>query len=535
MHAYRARILTISIVCAIVSPLPLASAEQPAAGIIDELGWLPADVDFALAVRDMTKVRAMPLGQGTTSLVQTGILIGGAGQSRAFKAWRELSAKLGFDEDQAFDALLGDRFVCASRVRKDGDHDWVMYSRTTPGIARLVRERLDVAPREIKHDRVLMSLEGGAYRLGSMISGNEAWLMLAPTDRDSLFQQITEHNGEPGWARLGPTRPMHEIKSLGDGELALYMTLGAGKNSGWLGVIAGARGDTVGFRMKSDPGKPLPAIEPWPTTMFDELRDGALLTHIERLPTREQARAIDEAHENDGTMWDKIRDLLDIPHRMLGQDLNLILGRRLALSAFSKPAGGVSLGIGLEASDVKALATPGDAAMRSVVDSIRSFYNAHEAEFDFVGALPRANRRITLEPWKKGGWLPPFGKTMSITWSFRDSLGHAPAGWWIVGSDEDVFKRSAEALTAGDDPNGVAETAPWLMLMETHPAAIIESLRTGGVQFPDALRGLGAMESIRMRTWISDDQAGDDLVVGEGSIRITEPAAARRGPRLHQR
>jgi hypothetical protein len=524
-----------SIVCAIVPPLPSASAQQPAPELIDELGWLPADVDLVLAVRGMTGVRAMPLGQGTTTLVQTGILIGGAGQSRAIKAWRTLSAKLGFDEDEAFDALLGDRFVCATRVRQGGGHDWVMYSRTTPGIARLVRERLDVAPREIKHDRVLMSLEGGAYRLGSLISGNEAWLMLAPTDRDGLFQQISDSKGEPGWAPLGATRPMHEIRSLGDGDLALYMTLGHGENAGWLGVIAGARGDSVTFRMISDPGKALPAVEPWPTTMFDELRDGALLTHIERLPTGEQARAIDQAHDDAESMWDNIRKLLEIPHRMLGQDLNLILGRRLALSAFPKPGGGISLGIGLEASDVKALATPGDAAMRSMVDSIRSFYDAHEAGFSFVGALPRAKRQITLETWEKRERLPPFGASMPITWSFRDALGRAPAGWWVVGSDEDAFDRSAEALTAGDDPNGGGETAPWLMLMEAHPAAIIESLRTGGVQFPEALRGLGAVESIRMRTWISDDRDGDDLVMGEGSIRITEPTVARRGPRLHRR
>ena len=535
MQLFGARILTISIVCAIVPPGAPASAAAPAVGLIEDVAWLPADVDFVLAVRDMARVRAMPLGQGAAALIRTGILIGGAGQSETLKAWRSLAQTLGFDEDEAFTALLGERFICATRERADGASDWVMYSKTSAKIARLVRERLDVAPREIKHDRVLMSLEGGAYRLSSLIQGDEAWLMLAPTDRDGLFQQIANNNGEPGWAPLGAAVPVREIRSLGDGELVLYMTLGAEDCHGWLGAVAGVRGDTVMFRLMSDPGKPLPAVEPWPTTMFDELRDGALLTHIERLPTGEEVRAIDQEHGASGSAWDNARKLLEIPHRMLGQELKLILGHRLAIAAHAKPGGGLSLGIGLEASDVKALATPGDAAIRSIVDSIRKIYDAHEAEFEFVGRLPRAKRRITLEPSQKGGWLPPFGKALSVIWSFRDTLGHAPAGWWVVGSDEQAFDRCARALTGGDVPDEGAETAPWLMLMEAHPAAIIESLRTGGVPFPEGLKGLEAVETIRMRTWISDDRESENLVLGEGSIRIPQPVDARRGPKLHKR
>ncbi|MCB9847668.1 MAG: hypothetical protein H6814_04570 [Phycisphaeraceae bacterium] len=547
MSSLRPRILAILIVCAVLLPTQRAVAERP---LLDDIAWLPADVDLALVVKDMSRIRGMPLGRGATDLVASGIQIGGAGQSRTLEAWRSLAERLGFTEDQAFDALLGMRFGCAARERADGTSDWVMYSKTTPRIARLVRRKLDVAPREIKHDRVLMTLEGGAFRLGSLIEEDNAWLMLAPTDRDGLFQQITDAGGHPEWARLGDGAAFEQLRALGGGDLALYTTLGkpfGGAQQGWFALGAEAWDDTIRFRMTSDPGQPLPQVEPWSTTLFDELRDGALLSHIERLPAKEEAMGLrqlpakEEAmglrqrgRDRDGSLWAAMRQVVEIPHRVLGEDLNLILGRRLAVAAYPNPAGGLDIAIGLEASDVTALAEPGDAAMKSLVASMQRFYNAHQAKFEFVGRLPRAKRQITLEPDAPGGLLPPFGRALDITWSFRDTPGAAPAGWWVAGTDEPSFAKASGALTTAPDPGDGGEVRPWLMLFEAHPASVVESLRRGGVPVAPNAAGIDLVDTIRMRTWIEYDP-DLDLVRGDGEVRIIDPERPRKGPRLHRR
>ncbi len=527
--------------CIVWAVLPAIPAAQAGPEILDEIGWLPADIDFALAVRDMNQVREMPLGQGLTNLVNAGLLFGGAQESATLDAWRSLSRELGFTEQQAFSALLGERFFCASRVRDDGESDWVMYSRTTTKIARIIRQRLDVSPREIKHNRVLMSLEGGKFRLGSMIDGDNAWLMLAPMHRDGLFQQIANENRTPAWLELGDTIPMRELRTLGDGELAVYMTFDGRADHGWFGLVADAQFDTVRFRLLADPGKDLPPVEPWSTARFDEFRDGALFAHVERLPTDEAPQVDPNALDGIGAMLGELRNLLEIPRRMLGDDLGLILGNRFALAVYPKNGGGVALGAGMEASDVKALADPGDAAMRSIVESIRLFYGADQTEFNFVGALPRAERSITLEPslpdagqqklFEQG--LPPFGDRLDFTWSFRDTIGQAPLGWWVVGTEHEAFDRAAESLTIWINPEtDLGITAPWLILLDAHPAALMEELHRGGVPKPASPTGIESVDSLTLRTWIDD---GGELVVGEGAVRITEPRELRKGRRRHQR
>jgi len=527
--------------CIVWAVLPLSPTAHAGPEILDEIGWLPADVDFVLAVRDMNKVRQMPLGKGVTALVKTGLQVG-ANESDTLGAWRSLSEQLGFTEEEAFNALLGERFFCASRERPGGESDWVMYSKTSLKIARVIRQKLDVAPREIKHDRVLMSLEGGAFRLGSMIDGDHAWLMLAPTSQDGLFRQIADNEGAPGWIELGDTIPMQELRTLGDGELAVYMTFDGRADHGWFGLVAVAQHDSIGFRMLSQPGAELPPIEPWSTAMFDEFRDGALFAHVERMPIVDKD-ADDEPLPNGGIaeMLADLRKLLEIPRKMLGEDLALILGNRFALAVHAKPGGGISLGAGMEASDVKALATPGDAAMRSIIESIRLFYGAQETGFNFVGRLPRAVRSIRLEPSKPGqghghqfgAGLPPFGGLLDFKWSYRDTLGQAPTGWWVVGTDSRAFERAAQSLTIGADPNDDGVTAPWLILLDAHPAAMLEALVDGGMPRPESPTGIESVEAIWLRTWIDD--GGASLVVGEGAIRITEPRDPRKGRRLRGR
>lgn len=521
--------------CIVWAVLPVTPAAQAGPAILDEISWLPADIDFVLAVRDMNSVREMPLGQGLTDLVNTGLLIGGAQESPTLDAWRSLSRELGFTEEQAFSALLGERFFCASRVRDDGESDWVMYSRTTSKIARIIRKRLDVSPREIKHNRVLMSLEGGKFRLGSMIEGDHAWLMLAPTDRDGLFQQITNDDRAPAWLELGDTIPMRELHTLGDGELAVYMTFDGRADHGWFGMVADARFDTVRFRLIADPGKDLPPVEPWSTAMFDEFRDGALFAHVERLPADNAPLVDPNALDGIGAMLGELRNVLEIPRRMLGDDLGLILGNRFALAVYPKAGDGVALGAGMEASDVKALADPGDAAMRSIIESIRLFYGAEQTAFNFVGALPRAERSITLEPSQPGEGhghqfamgLPPFGDWVDFTWSFRDTVGQAPMGWWVAGTEGKAFSRASESLTMWiDSETDPGITAPWLILLDAHPAALMEELHRGGVPRPATPTGIAAIDSLTLRTWIDE---GGELVVGEGAVRITEPRKLRRG------
>jgi len=533
MQSVRSRILTaILIVCAIT-----ATQRYTLAGptLVDRIGLLPDDVDMVLAAEDLAGIRATPLGDGATALLQTGMLIGGGNQSETMKAWRSLSERLGLPEEKAFDMLLGKRLVYTSRLKDNGKNDWLMISRTSVNTAKLVRRKLDVAPREIKHKRVLMTLEGGAYSLASRIDQDQdnAWLLLAPTSDDGLFNQITNADNQGhNWMPLRNLIALQEIEALGECDLIVYKSLGAKPGDGWLGLVASAKGDSVSFEIVSDHGKPLPAVAAHPTTLFDELRDGALFAHVELLPTSEdiiEDKLHDDLDQSDsGSVLAVMRRLLELPREMLGDDLNLILGNRMALGVYPKADGrGVSCGVGMEASDVRAMAIPGDAAMRPVTDSIKAFYGARETSFSFVGTLPRAVRSITLMPKEHGGALPPFGDQVEITWSYRDSPEHAPAGWWIAGTDRQAFRQTVSALTGLIENDEAADTGNWLMLIESRPAEMLKAFETGGMRTGDWLRGLTAVESFQIRTWAESTDDGD-RIRGTGSIRLTEPVKAAK-------
>jgi len=516
------------VVCAISACLSSAHA---GVDVSSDIAWLPADVDVAVVARDLSQLRAMPMGEGAAELFSAVVMLGGATQGETLTAWRALSNQLGFkSERDAFDALLGERFVYASRERVDGASDWIVFSRITPKIDRLVRQRLDVSPREIKNERVLMSLEGGKYRLASSLDKRDgrSWLMLAPVSRDGLFNEIVNLDRAAPRATLAGSPAIETMRTLGPGGLAAYFQLDKEGTGGWIAAVGEARGRSIRVRLKADSGAPTPAIEPWSTAKFDELRDGALYAHIERLPTRDEAQALD-AEKGEVSIWTGLRNIFELPRRALGAELDLILGNRLAIVMLPREGGGVSLGVGLEASDVRALATPGDAAMRPIVDTLRGVYGAEEASFEFVGTLPRALRRITLRSPIRDKPLPPFGTELSVTWSFREAPGVAPAGWWIVGSDMAAFDRAAAALSEQGAPEDEGERGMWLSVLEAHPRAMLEALREGGVAPPPAARGLSMVESVWLRLRASEEEAAGN-VIGEGAVRFNERRELRRLP-----
>ena len=91
-----------------------------------------------------------------------------------------------------------------------------MISRTSRATAQRVRRKLDVAPREIKNERMTLSVEQGRYLLANKLVEDAAWWILAPSDRPDLLNELVIADEEGGWREtLHSTGVEHRLREIG--------------------------------------------------------------------------------------------------------------------------------------------------------------------------------------------------------------------------------------------------------------------------------------------------------------------------------
>ncbi len=492
----------------VVCCAPLAAAAHaPAGSILDPLRRVPADVEVVLVLDNLAVHRASEFGAGAANLAAAALALGAAGDPQTAAAWANFSTRLGLKQAEAFDALLGKRVVLIGRHDDEGQLRWALLSAVHPKTSRLLRERLDVSPREINSQRIIMTVEGGRWLLASTLDAPPAALVLAPVASKELFNDILEAADDPGAPTLYSDPALAPIRSLGYGD-CLFIARGPEFGCRWVGAVAGREGDTLSARILSLPEQPLPEVTAWPTGRWDELRESALFALVERLPRPED---LDEA-------WldSPIRQVLEMPRALIGPEFDLVLGQRIAALSRRDERGRIALAVGVESSDVRALARPGDEAMRSALTHLGAGLGAGAREFNFAGIAPYAVRRVVLERPPGEPPIPIAGGSLSVHWTYGFDEKSAPAGWWLISTDRPTLDAASAALVGavpGDD------SRQWLSLFEVRPAELMQALEQWGASSPPALDSLRWVAEARLATWA--DQGG--LVRGEASLTLRAP------------
>jgi hypothetical protein len=486
----------------------LAGAAAARAGsIFEPLRRVPAGVDVVLVLDRLAEHRASEFGAGASNLAAAALALGAAGDPQTFAAWRSFSARLGLSQTEAFDALLGKRIVLIGRHDDGGELRWALLSAVHPKTSRLLRERLDVSPREIDSQRIIMTVEGGRWLLASTLDAPPAALVLAPVASKSLFSDILDAADNPHAPTLASDPAIAAIRSLGSGDF-LFFARGAEFGCQWVGAVANRQGDTLSARVLSLPEKPLPEVTAWPTGRWDELRESSLFALVERLPRREDL--------DDAWLDSPIRQVLEMPRTLIGPEFDLVLGQRVAALARRDERGRLALAVGVESSDVRALARPGDETMRNGLSHLGAGLGAGAREFNFAGIVPYAVRRVVLERPPGQPPIPIAGGSLAVLWTYRFDEQAPPAGWWLIATDRPTLDAASAAL-AGAVPGD--EARQWLSLFEARPAELMQALEEWGASSPPALAALRWLAEVRLATWADPD----GLVRGESDVTLRAP------------
>ncbi|HVU63087.1 MAG TPA: hypothetical protein VHC70_03865 [Phycisphaerales bacterium] len=178
---------------AVAPPLP-AECASVAASVSER----PDDVDLVVVLEHCNQLRGSPWGEAV------GKLLAGAGQLDSLtKAWDGLADQLGWDRDETFDRLLGQRIILVTRaVGEKHDRRWAIMSDVSADTERRLKERLLAAPRAIVEGHQILSLENGQYELASHHSVTFDARVAKPTLRQSVSDRVTLILGPTGRGEL---------------------------------------------------------------------------------------------------------------------------------------------------------------------------------------------------------------------------------------------------------------------------------------------------------------------------------------------
>ncbi len=189
---------------AFAAPRPPADCPVACAAAIADI---PDDVDLVVVVENGADLRVSPIGDAAARfLADSGIIVD------LTKAWKALGDQMGWSTQETFDRLLGRRVVLLSKsLGQGGDRRWAILSDVSAETERVLKEKLEAAPRAISQGHKILTVENGAYELTShhhttartTTAGTKAvrasrpiadnarvTLVLGPTGRGELFDEM---------------------------------------------------------------------------------------------------------------------------------------------------------------------------------------------------------------------------------------------------------------------------------------------------------------------------------------------------------
>ncbi|MFG0275157.1 MAG: hypothetical protein ACF8QF_08870 [Phycisphaerales bacterium] len=462
----------------------LAACSVARAGSISEaLAWAPADTDAFLALRDGAAVRTTALG-GAGEDAFLGLL---AGASQTRDAWGAFAETLGYTEPQAFDALLGQRFVVIARGvwSADAPAEWVVVSDIGLDVDDRIRKRFASPPREVIAGMPVFALEKGRFSLLRMRDGETARIVIAPTASAGLLKSVAVSMRRPGEDALASQPAPARIARLGDGD-ALGLVRFPEGIGGWWGGVARFEDRAATVEMVTTLARPMTPPAAWTLAPWESLAGGAALLFVERMMPADEATG-----PGLGGVFDELG-------AALGPVIEKGRATRTALLVESRKEAGLALAGAIEAERALSAARDVDRFMQGVVSWLGSLAGSPSAGQDFGGILPESARRVEIG--KAGGAAPALGATPIVaSWRLRPAAPGGEAGWWIGGTDAGARARLEVAATADEAGDG---RRPWLSYGVVRPGELIGQVQSTGTPLPNAVRGVSGFASVEWWTWM---------------------------------
>jgi len=480
MNRSKARVLRAAMCCLLVA-LGVSRAEAGPGPIDEPLRWAPADADAVFVLRNGAAARHTALGlAGEQALL--GLLVG-AEQTR--DAWSAFAETLGYTEPEAFDALLGDRFVIVARGfwSVDTPTEWVVVSDIAPAVDDRLRERIARPPRAVIWGMPVFALEQGRFSLLRDARGGR--IVIAPTASMKLLKSIAVGmRKDEGEGALAATPAAARIARLGGGD-ALGLVRFPEQIGGWWGGVAELGDRTAVARLVTAVEAPMAPPAAWSIEAWRALGRESALLFVEQLMDEDEARP----QGLDG-VFAKINESLD-PVLEAGD------AERGALVMLPRAEGGLDVGGAMACRDGLAAAAPVDALMQRVVATLGGLAGAPAPGHDFGGMFPKSERRVAIG--EAGGAAPVFGAMpIEMVWRFHPDEASDASGWWVGGSSADAHDRLTRAV--GSQAPG--ERGRWLSYGVARPNLLVERIGSTGLPIPSLVRGFGGVATVEWWSWM---------------------------------
>jgi hypothetical protein len=461
----------------------LAACSVARGGSISEpLAWAPVDTDALVVLRGGASVRTTALGAAGEDAFLG--LLAGATQTR--DAWGAFAETLGYTEPEAFDALLGQRFVVVARGvwAADTPTEWAVVSDIGLDVDDRIRKRFASPPRELIAGMPVFALEQGRFSLLRMREGETARIVIAPTASAGLLKSVAMAMRKPGGESLASLPAPSRIAQLGDGD-ALGLVRFPEGIGGWWGGVARFEASAASVETVTTLPKPMAPPEAWSLAAWKPLAGEAALLVVERLMAADEA-----AGPGLGGVFDE-----------LGASLGpMIEGGRATHAALlmeSREGAGLEIAGAIRGDAALPAAAHVDRFMQGVVSWLGTLAGSPAPGQDFGGILPESARRVEIGA--AGGAAPGLGATPIVaTWRFHAAAPGSDAGWWIGATGEGARER----LEATARAEGIDGERAWLSYGVARPGELVRQVQATGTPLPNAVRGLAGFASVEWWSWM---------------------------------
>ncbi|MDX2132868.1 MAG: hypothetical protein SFY69_12530 [Planctomycetota bacterium] len=502
---------------------------------------MPGSVEFVAAAGDLRSAARTPAFRGAAAFVdELGTW------SRSVDAWGGIARALGMTPQAARDEVFGSQIVYAMRGVDDERAEHALFCEISGETERLLRERLRPAPRGLERRLPILALENGAFDVSTwMFPGAEtrARVLICPKGSERLFDSLLpalrtgetgdDPAGPDGTGTLGASRAFAHLGQLPEGDVAvLSRRMGAEGERFLVASVsfdgADVRGAIVATRDMLLPGRAAPPAgapderPAWPGEAVELLAQDATLL-VAGSP-REQPLDLDAELVGErvrSTLLLSLLGMMRLPPSLEQRIDGIALVAVHELRGRDE-AGGSALSISV------AVPTPDVDAYAPLVDGWG--VSLAGDEHLRLPPAPLESVRVLSLSGEGGPVLSGLGRAGgSIAWTFAKPPGGV-AGWWVLNirtsrGDELGAGEAAKALAMRlSEAPDAADPGQFRLLI--HPARLTTLLRRDRAPAPDA-----PSDALRVFRWIERfesnlERAGDGLVRGRVSVRVSEAALA---------
>lgn len=214
----------------LVLAVPFAAARANA-GPLSVAAAMPSSADLVIVAERAAMLRRTTAGRAVQhALAELGLT------ANLDAAWPDLATELRLDAMEAFDELLGRRFVLVVRELPDGGSEWAAACDVRDEIEARLRQNLRPAARGFVLNHPVFAVEGGRHEIVSIAAGaglpGTRTIVLGEVGRSELVEAVVRGltGGAPG--ALGETPQFTRIGRVAPGRSDLVVLERSGEGLG---------------------------------------------------------------------------------------------------------------------------------------------------------------------------------------------------------------------------------------------------------------------------------------------------------------